>query len=121
MQAYVEYFQTHGQEYLHMIWQHVYLSLLAVAIAAAIGIPCGILCLRVPKVKKSTDHRIQCITYNTKSCGVGYSDSDYGRWCETGFDSVGYSGNPTNSDPDDTGFFTGSGIYAGSGRCHGNG
>jgi len=52
MQAYVEYFQTHGQEYLHMIWQHVYLSLLAVAIAAAIGIPCGILCLRVPKVKK---------------------------------------------------------------------
>ena len=89
-------FQTHGQEYLHMIWQHVYLSLLAVAIAAAIGIPCGILCLRVPKVKKNTDHRIQCITYNTKSCGVGYSDSDYGRWCETGFDSVGYSGNPTN-------------------------
>ena len=105
MQAYVEYFQTHGQEYLHMIWQHVYLSLLAVAIAAAIGIPCGIL----------------WITYNTKSCGVGYSDSDYGRWCETGFDSVGYSGNPTNSDPDDTGFFTGSGIYVGSGRCHGNG
>ena len=51
MQAYVEYFQTHGQEYLHMIWQHVYLSLLAVAIAAAIGIPCGILCLRVPKLK----------------------------------------------------------------------
>ena len=52
MQAYVEYFQTHGQEYLYMIWQHLYLSLLAVAIAAAIGIPCGILCLRVPKVKK---------------------------------------------------------------------
>ena len=27
MQAYVEYFQTHGQEYVHMIWQHLYLSL----------------------------------------------------------------------------------------------
>ena len=78
-------------------------------------------CASCAKGEKNTDHRIQCITYNTKSCGVGYSDSDYGRWCETGFDSVGYSGNPTNSDPDDTGFFTGSGIYAGSGRCHGNG
>ena len=43
MQAYVEYFQTHGQEYVHMIWQHLYLSLLAVGIAAAVGIPCGIL------------------------------------------------------------------------------
>ena len=28
MQAYVEYFQTHGQEYVHMIWQHLYLNLL---------------------------------------------------------------------------------------------
>lgn len=120
MQAYVEYFQTHGQEYLHMIWQHVYLSLLAVAIAAAIGIPCGILCLRVPKVKKILTTGFSALRI-IPSLAVLVIDSDYGRWCETGFDSVGYSGNPTNSDPDDTGFFTGSGIYAGSGRCHGNG
>ena len=52
MQAYVEYFQTHGQEYVHMIWQHLYLSLLAVGIAAAVGIPCGILSLRAPRIKK---------------------------------------------------------------------
>ena len=52
MQAYVEYFQTHGQEYVYMIWQHLYLSLLAVGIAAAVGIPCGILSLRAPRIKK---------------------------------------------------------------------
>ena len=60
MQAYVEYFQTHGQEYVHMIWQHLYLSLLAVGIAAAVGIPCGILSLRAAEDKEDSDYRIQC-------------------------------------------------------------
>lgn len=35
-----------------MLWQHVYISFLAVAIAAAIGIPCGIWCLKQPNIKK---------------------------------------------------------------------
>ena len=107
MQAYVEYFQTHGQEYVHMIWQHLYLSLLAVGIAAAVGIPCGILSLRAPRIKKIGS-----------AC---YSDSDHGSGGETGTDSIGDSGNPTNSDTDNAGIFTGSRFSAGSGRCHGHG
>ncbi|MFR5700430.1 MAG: hypothetical protein ACLUD0_00275 [Eubacterium ramulus] len=64
----------------------------------------------MPKVKKILTTGFSALRIIPSLCGVGYSDSDYGRWCETGFDSVGYSGNPTNPDPDDTGFFTGSGI-----------
>ena len=116
MQAYVEYFQTHGQEYVYMIWQHLYLSLLAVGIAAAVGIPCGILSLRAPRIKK-----IQCLAYYSESGSACYSDSNHGSGCETGTDSIGDSGNPTNSDTDNAGIFTGSRFSAGSGRCHGHG
>ena len=52
MQAYIDYFTGHWQDYLLMLWQHIYISALAVAIAVAIGVPCGILCLRRPKIKK---------------------------------------------------------------------
>ena len=120
MQAYVEYFQTHGQEYVHMIWQHLYLSLLAVGIAAAVGIPCGILSLR-SKDKEDSDYGIQCPAYHSESGSACYSDSDHGSGCETGTDSIGDSGNPTNSDTDNAGIFTGSRFSAGSGRCHGHG
>ena len=71
--------------------------------------------------KEDSDYRIQCLAYYSESGSACYSDSDYGRRCETGFDSVGYSGNPTNSDTDNAGIFTGSRFSVGSGRCHGHG
>lgn len=121
MQAYVEYFQTHGQEYVHMIWQHLYLSLLAVGIAAAVGIPCGILSLRAPRIKKILTTGFSVLRIIPESGSACYSDSNHGSWCETGADSIGDSGNPTNSDTDNAGIFTGSRFSAGSGRCHGHG
>ena len=50
-----------------MIWQHLYLSLLAVGIAAAVGIPCGILSLRCSEDKEDSDYRIQCLAYYSES------------------------------------------------------
>lgn len=52
LQVYIDYFSKHWQDYLLLFWQHIYISLIAVALAAAIGIPCGILCLKVPKIKQ---------------------------------------------------------------------
>lgn len=52
MQVYIDYFTNHWQDYLQLFWQHIYISLIAVTLAAAIGIPCGILCLRFPKIKQ---------------------------------------------------------------------
>lgn len=52
MQVYIDYFANHWQDYLQLFWQHIYISFIAVALAAAIGIPCGILCLRFPGIKQ---------------------------------------------------------------------
>ena len=52
MQAYIDYFTGHWQDYLLLFWQHIYISALAVVIAVAIGVPCGLLCLKQPKIKK---------------------------------------------------------------------
>ncbi len=52
MQVYISYFAEHWQDYLMLLWQHIYISLIAVMIAAVIGIPCGILCLKIPKIKQ---------------------------------------------------------------------
>lgn len=52
MQVYIDYFANHWQDYLTLFWQHIYISLIAVALAAAIGIPCGIFCLKFPRIKK---------------------------------------------------------------------
>ena len=110
MQAYVEYFQTHGQEYVYMIWQHLYLSFLAVGIAAAVGIPCGILSLRAPRIKKilTTGFSVLRIIPSLAVLVILIP-------------IMGDSGNPTNSDTDNAGIFTGSRFSAGSGRCHGHG
>ena len=121
MQAYVEYFQTHGQEYVHMIWQHLYLSLLAVGIAAAVGSSMRHSEPACSEDKEDSDYRIQCLAYYSESGSACYSDSDHGSGGETGTGSIGDSGNPTNSDTDNAGIFTGSRFSAGSGRCHGHG
>ena len=52
MQVYIDYFAKNWQNYLLLFWQHIYISLIAVVLAAAIGIPCGIFCLKFPKIKK---------------------------------------------------------------------
>lgn len=52
MQVYVDYFTNHWQDYILLFWQHIYISLTAVVLAAVIGIPCGIFCLKVPRIKK---------------------------------------------------------------------
>lgn len=52
MQVYVDYFTNHWQDYLMLFWQHIYISLIAVVLAAVIGIPCGIFCLKFPRIKK---------------------------------------------------------------------
>ena len=52
MQVYLDYFINNWQTYLQMVWQHIYISLIAVGIAAAVGIPCGILCLKSPRIKQ---------------------------------------------------------------------
>ncbi len=46
MEVYIDYFTTKWDQYLLYLWQHVYISFLALLIASAIGIPLGILCLR---------------------------------------------------------------------------
>lgn len=51
LQVYIDYFSQNWQTYLQLIWQHVYISLTAVVIAIVVGIPCGILCLRLPKIR----------------------------------------------------------------------
>ena len=51
MDVYLEYFTTRGDQYLHLLWQHVYISALAIFAASLIGIPLGILCYRNPAVK----------------------------------------------------------------------
>lgn len=121
MQAYVEYFQTHGQEYVHMIWQHLYLSLLAVGIAAAVGIPCGILSLRAPRIKKILTTGFSVLRIIPSLAVLVILIPIMGVGGETGTGSIGDSGNPTNSDTDNAGIFTGSRFSAGSGRCHGHG
>ena len=52
MQTYIDYFLNNWQAYLQMVWQHIYISLIVVGLAIAIGVPVGILCLSFPKVKK---------------------------------------------------------------------
>lgn len=52
MQVYIDYFVNNWQTYFQMVWQHIYISLTAVGLAVAIGVPCGILCLSFPRVKK---------------------------------------------------------------------
>ena len=52
MQVYIDYFTGHWQDYLLLFWQHIYISAFAVVIAVAIGVPCGLLCLKQPKIKK---------------------------------------------------------------------
>ncbi len=52
MQVYLDYFANNWQAYLQMLWQHIYISLIAVGIAAAVGIPCGIFCLRSARIKR---------------------------------------------------------------------
>lgn len=52
MQVYVDYFTNHWQDYILLFWQHIYISLTAVVLAAVIGIPCGIFCLKAPRIKK---------------------------------------------------------------------
>ena len=53
MQAYIDYFTGHWQDYLLLFWQHIYISALAVVIAVAIGVPCGLLCLILSQRSKS--------------------------------------------------------------------
>lgn len=52
MQVYIDYFTNNGQQYLTLLWQHIYISASAILIASAIGIPFGILCEKIPKVHK---------------------------------------------------------------------
>ena len=51
MESYIDYFANNWQTYLLLVWQHIYISLIAVGIAVGVGIPLGILCLRFPRVK----------------------------------------------------------------------
>ena len=51
MASYIDYFANNWQTYLLLVWQHIYISLIAVGIAIGAGIPLGIFCLRFPKVK----------------------------------------------------------------------
>lgn len=51
MESYIEYFVDNWQTYLLLVWQHIYISLIAVGIAVGAGIPLGIFCLRFPKIK----------------------------------------------------------------------
>ncbi len=46
MSEIVEYFQTHGKEYMHLLGQHIGTSVLVVLIAMAIAIPLGVYCSR---------------------------------------------------------------------------
>lgn len=46
MDVYIEYFTTKGDQFLQLLWQHVYISFIAILIASAVGIPLGILCLK---------------------------------------------------------------------------
>lgn len=52
MNVYIEYFQNNWQQYLTYLGQHIYISLLAIAVASCIGIPLGILCEKNPKTRK---------------------------------------------------------------------
>ncbi|MCI5721679.1 MAG: ABC transporter permease [Firmicutes bacterium] len=52
MEAYIEYFTDNWQQYLQYLGQHIYISVLAIAAAAAIGIPSGILCEKNPVVRR---------------------------------------------------------------------
>ena len=51
MESYIDYFVNNWQTYLLLVWQHIYISLIAVGIAAGAGIPLGIFCLRFPRLK----------------------------------------------------------------------
>ena len=55
MQAYQEYFATHMDQYLSCLWQHIYLSAIAIVIASVIGILFGILCVKLPRINKITE------------------------------------------------------------------
>lgn len=52
MQVYIDYFTKNGHQYLILLWQHIYISGLAIVIASAVGIPFGILCEKVPRIRK---------------------------------------------------------------------
>lgn len=52
MQVYIDYFTNNGQQYLTLLWQHIYISASAIIIASAIGIPFGIMCEKIPKIRK---------------------------------------------------------------------
>ena len=95
-----------------MIWQHLYMSLLAVGIAAAVGIPCGILSLRAPRIKKILTTGFSVLRIIPSLAVLVILIPIMG---------VGVKPALTNSDTDNAGIFTGSRFSAGSGRCHGHG
>lgn len=52
MQAIIEYFSTHGAEYLQMVGEHLGVSALTLVIAAVIAVPLGVLCARSPLIDR---------------------------------------------------------------------
>lgn len=52
IQGIVLYIQSNGGHILSQVWTHLWVSLLALGVAAAVGIPCGYLASRSPKSEK---------------------------------------------------------------------
>ena len=52
MRAIIEYFSTHGAEYLQMVGEHLGVSALTLVIAAVIAVPLGVLCARSPLIDR---------------------------------------------------------------------
>ena len=46
MQAVIEYFSTHGSDYVTYVIEHIEVSVLAVLLAMIVGIPLGIISAR---------------------------------------------------------------------------
>ena len=51
MEAIIDYFTNHGDSYLLAVREHIAISLLSLLLAAAIGIPFGIICTRSGRIK----------------------------------------------------------------------